>query len=114
MMDVVVEGDCAWLFVFFFFQAEDGIRDLTVTGVQTCALPILNASDIRACTSTSSTCTSNSCGRTVPRPPRDTRWRLAIEHLTPGAHALLCKASCSGPWAEALTRAEGQQCEGPK
>src|SRR5256886_8753800 len=27
-------------FVFFFFQAEDGIRDLTVTGVQTCALPI--------------------------------------------------------------------------
>src|SRR2546430_12049049 len=29
--------------LFFFFQAEDGIRDLTVTGVQTCALPILAA-----------------------------------------------------------------------
>src|SRR2546430_10555248 len=29
-----------WLYTFFFFQAEDGIRDLTVTGVQTCALPI--------------------------------------------------------------------------
>src|SRR2546430_10488854 len=28
------------LAVAFFFQAEDGIRDLTVTGVQTCALPI--------------------------------------------------------------------------
>src|SRR6266478_8615255 len=28
------------LIFFFFFQAEDGIRDLTVTGVQTCALPI--------------------------------------------------------------------------
>src|SRR5438034_3233559 len=28
------------LFVFFFFQAEDGIRDHCVTGVQTCALPI--------------------------------------------------------------------------
>src|SRR2546430_9882700 len=28
------------LTIFFFFQAEDGIRDLTVTGVQTCALPI--------------------------------------------------------------------------
>src|SRR5205085_4982039 len=27
-------------FFYFFFQAEDGIRDLTVTGVQTCALPI--------------------------------------------------------------------------
>src|SRR5690606_40684119 len=29
------------LSVFFFFQAEDGIRDFHVTGVQTCALPIL-------------------------------------------------------------------------
>src|SRR2546427_12511636 len=29
-----------FLIYFFFFQAEDGIRDLTVTGVQTCALPI--------------------------------------------------------------------------
>src|SRR5206468_9257205 len=28
---------------FFFFQAEDGIRDLIVTGVQTCALPIYDA-----------------------------------------------------------------------
>src|SRR2546430_8259778 len=31
-------------FNVFFFQAEDGIRDLTVTGVQTCALPISPAS----------------------------------------------------------------------
>src|SRR2546429_429085 len=29
---------------FFFFQAEDGIRDVAVTGVQTCALPISGAS----------------------------------------------------------------------
>src|SRR2546430_9121324 len=29
-----------YMIFFFFFQAEDGIRDLTVTGVQTCALPI--------------------------------------------------------------------------
>ena len=28
------------LYIFFFFQAEDGIRDVAVTGVQTCALPI--------------------------------------------------------------------------
>src|SRR5260370_14218600 len=28
------------MFFFFFFQAEDGIRDSSVTGVQTCALPI--------------------------------------------------------------------------
>src|SRR2546430_15091524 len=31
---------CVQVCLFFFFQAEDGIRDLTVTGVQTCALPI--------------------------------------------------------------------------
>src|SRR3712207_8483145 len=28
------------MLLFFFFQAEDGIRDIGVTGVQTCALPI--------------------------------------------------------------------------
>src|SRR2546427_5361826 len=33
---------------FFFFQAEDGIRDLTVTGVQTCALPIWRPEYVRA------------------------------------------------------------------
>ena len=38
---VDVYGD--WMCVcFFFFQAEDGIRDWSVTGVQTCALPISN------------------------------------------------------------------------
>src|SRR2546422_10078169 len=31
------------VFFFFFFQAEDGIRDVAVTGVQTCALPISGA-----------------------------------------------------------------------
>src|SRR5437764_1155715 len=31
--------------ILFFFQAEDGIRDTSVTGVQTCALPIWNAAD---------------------------------------------------------------------
>src|SRR5205085_6705515 len=32
---------------YFFFQAEDGIRDLTVTGVQTCALPIWPAMSLK-------------------------------------------------------------------
>src|SRR5256886_10680760 len=41
MSDDVHSVDC----FFFFFQAEDGIRDLTVTGVQTCALPILRNLD---------------------------------------------------------------------
>src|SRR6266496_2041620 len=38
------------LLFFFFFQAEDGIRDLYVTGVQTCALPILHALQGPSCT----------------------------------------------------------------
>src|SRR5688572_25517600 len=40
-MVVCGRGSVLYCF-FFFFQAEDGIRDLTVTGVQTCALPIWN------------------------------------------------------------------------
>ena len=34
--------------IFFFFQAEDGIRDSPVTGVQTCALPILTRKKMAA------------------------------------------------------------------
>src|SRR5256886_11801987 len=47
---------------FFFFQAEDGIRDLTVTGVQTCALPIsarslcLPCDDYSVCFAVGSSC----------------------------------------------------------
>src|SRR5205823_7238878 len=37
---VVFAYRCFFCFLFFFFQAEDGIRDKLVTGVQTCALPI--------------------------------------------------------------------------
>src|SRR2546430_168218 len=40
---IIMHVACTPLF-FFFFQAEDGIRDLTVTGVQTCALPISSSS----------------------------------------------------------------------
>src|SRR5258707_8908179 len=36
------------IFFFFFFQAEDGIRDIGVTGVQTCALPIFRKSSPRS------------------------------------------------------------------
>src|SRR5256885_8154566 len=36
----MVVSKCICLMFFFFFQAEDGIRDYKVTGVQTCALPI--------------------------------------------------------------------------
>src|SRR2546422_5555529 len=38
---------------FFFFQAEDGIRDVAVTGVQTCALPISSSTSVAAARSIS-------------------------------------------------------------
>src|SRR5437588_11314056 len=38
---IIVVNSSVFIFFFFFFQAEDGIRDHCVTGVQTCALPIL-------------------------------------------------------------------------
>src|SRR2546430_5958894 len=49
---------------FFFFQAEDGIRDLTVTGVQTCALPISSTSDRLTLTIIT---TTNSTSFSTPR-----------------------------------------------
>src|SRR5437868_14435989 len=39
---------CSLVTLFFFFQAEDGIRDRNVTGVQTCALPISITPNTRA------------------------------------------------------------------
>src|SRR2546430_12229632 len=51
------------LSLFFFFQAEDGIRDLTVTGVQTCALPIWRAGVDLAPSKTSSSETRRNAQR---------------------------------------------------
>src|SRR5689334_24991864 len=54
---------------FFFFQAEDGIRDGTVTGVQTCALPIccapypLRSTESRSTTRISLTCRHSTAAR---------------------------------------------------
>src|SRR5476651_2791383 len=41
---VIVFKFVYYMIFFFFFQAEDGIRDIGVTGVQTCALPISSRS----------------------------------------------------------------------
>src|SRR5256886_4057166 len=56
-------------FCFFFFQAEDGIRDLTVTGVQTCALPICCISPLKR----TSTDSGMSRGITPVAAPKATR-----------------------------------------
>src|SRR2546430_8065454 len=62
------------IYVFFFFQAEDGIRDLTVTGVQTCALPISAAM----------------VGRSVTRTP--VRQRTSKKNPAAGSYAALSSA----------------------
>src|SRR5690606_17715430 len=51
------------LILFFFFQAEDGIRDFHVTGVQTCALPIL----LRICLNESTSDSGLSALKNSPR-----------------------------------------------
>src|SRR5258706_4420046 len=56
---------------FFFFQAEDGIRDWSVTGVQTCALPIFRAPDVTGFLRNFTALSS------VVSPPRASRSRLS-------------------------------------
>src|SRR5256885_12584034 len=55
------------VFFFFFFQAEDGIRDYKVTGVQTCALPICAVSNSLG-NSASSSLANRARSVTVPVP----------------------------------------------
>src|SRR5207245_4540973 len=49
-------------YYFFFFQAEDGIRDATVTGVQTCALPISSAGNGSRCSRSIPMALPTGCG----------------------------------------------------
>src|SRR5699024_11261343 len=66
--------DVLFLFFVFFFQAEDGIRDRNVTGVQTCALPIWRCPRIAVC--------------------------IRAESGLPGAHRMIATVSprCSSAW----------------
>src|SRR5690606_40934855 len=59
--------------LYFFFQAEDGIRDFHVTGVQTCALPILPA--FRIATGSSSNRMTNAWLRSSRRKPASAKRR---------------------------------------
>src|SRR5246500_5871333 len=59
-----------FFFFYFFFKAEDGIRDLTVTGVQTCALPISSAI---SCKSRFSARTISRANSRSPRPRSEER-----------------------------------------
>src|SRR5687768_18183291 len=75
--------------LFFFFQAEDGIRDVAVTGVQTCALPIYHSSRIidsgsacRGCTATGGPDTVASPGQTASRLPATNTDRASVARST--------------------------------
>src|SRR5690606_40166704 len=82
----VVVVFCYCCFVFFFFQAEDGIRDFHVTGVQTCALPILsNPRRWRA----RARCTRVRGRELLPRVRRTTRIQM---HTIPVPASVACRA----------------------
>src|SRR5215217_8924446 len=71
--DCASRGLVVWVYLrahglFFFFQAEDGIRDIGVTGVQTCALPILPCS-VPETTGSSSVPSTLPCACSWPRLP---------------------------------------------
>src|SRR2546430_14952437 len=67
---------------FFFFQAEDGIRDLTVTGVQTCALPIL------ACVSPVGRITPGCAGMYAEE--HTAAWRRIVDFIHAKSNAKFC------------------------
>src|SRR5205823_10716196 len=68
---------------FFFFQAEDGIRDKLVTGVQTCALPISSSRRARRRSSPPREARSSSARRPCARSSRGTRARSRCSRPSP-------------------------------
>src|SRR5216683_6954610 len=101
------------LFFFFFFQAEDGIRDLIVTGVQTCALPISSAPGMSTpCTggwASSRRC--RSCGRRTRseerRVGKECRSRWSPDHSKKKEQVTLRRDL--GDFAEITTGLTGQE-----
>src|SRR6266478_6454985 len=109
------------MFYFFFFQAEDGIRDLTVTGVQTCALPISHgAARGRAATGTSGAERTGNEIVSLGDAQSSSMLLSLLERLQPGAFATAGTAPAAGtagtgpmagaasatPGGAALTRAD--------
>src|SRR3989440_956594 len=71
---------------FFFFQAEDGIRDLIVTGVQTCALPISNVAKAVGLLGFIVSGNSASCtGQLLPMPPPSSASTIPMAHTSESA-----------------------------
>src|SRR5256886_10263742 len=109
-VDGWIQGEREWnldgrtrLDSFFFFQAEDGIRDLTVTGVQTCALPIYTSFCFRSASAAASP------WNFVRRPPRNSHRMRRMERP---AHA--CGTSKTTTPSALVSRSEerrvGKEC----
>src|SRR5437868_15305631 len=82
---------------FFFFQAEDGIRDRNVTGVQTCALPIFSASLWGSETRLDRVaCLPIECDQIGGLVGRDTRCREAEQFARANRSHEIGRASCRG------------------
>src|SRR5256885_14430691 len=78
---MLILGSCLSFF-FFFFQAEDGIRDYKVTGVQTCALPITPRRSGSPNRHWAGSCRSPRARR---RAPRDSRYAPAPDRSPRGS-----------------------------
>src|SRR4030042_3411738 len=72
-----------FVFCFFFFQAEDGIRDVAVTGVQTCALPIW-------CSSRNSA--TNSCSPGSSSAASTSKGQIGRAHVLNSSHGYISYA----------------------
>src|SRR2546426_12316589 len=99
----------------FFFQAEDGIRDYKVTGVQTCALPISprSISAPRARTVVHFTCVGGRVARrlsTNHRTPFHESLRSHDGHRLCTPHAGPSVAHCRGRTARSEERRVGKEC----
>src|SRR5262249_57026512 len=83
---------------FFFFQAEDGIRDWSVTGVQTCALPIYSSTVLPAIDTTALAPRESSHGRSrcrkasIPGPCKPIE--LSMPLLVSAIRGEIGRASC--------------------
>src|SRR6266566_5411669 len=78
---------------FFFFQAEDGIRDYKVTGVQTCALPIWSAAQFKGSAGAIFSGQQAHRGRrAVPRDEGADRRLLDVEGQVEGRSAAMADA----------------------
>src|SRR2546430_11607410 len=87
--------------LFCFFQAEDGIRDLTVTGVQTCALPIWCGAKLNALRSE-----SRAAVRMLTRWRDWPSWRHALNSSTASDHWLIPQKTLATSVGMCLTSQE--------